>query len=186
MIRMVAGLGNPPRKYQDTRHNLGYKVLDLLLEKFKLRLKAGKGDYHLAATEIDNRDIYLVKPGTYMNDSGVAVLQATEKFGIKPEELLVVCDDFNLPLGKIRIRERGSEGGHKGLGSIIYHLNSQEFPRIRLGIGLPPAGVPAEEYVLEKFSPEEKKIVNEMLDKACQAVMTALSLGIKESMQKFN
>jgi len=186
MLRMVVGLGNPHRKYQDTRHNLGYKVLDLLLENFKLKLKAGKGDYHFATTEIDNREIYLVKPSTYMNDSGLAVIQAVEKFSINPEELLVFCDDFNLPLGKIRIRERGSEGGHKGLRSTIYHLNSQEFPRIRLGIGLPPAGVPAEEYVLEKFSPEEKKIVNEMLDKACQAVMTALSLGIKESMQKFN
>ena len=186
MIRMVVGLGNPPRKYQDTRHNLGYKVLDLLLENFKLKLKAGRGDYHFAATEIDNRDIYLVKPNTYMNDSGLAVLQAVEKFGLNPEELLVVCDDFNLPLGKTRIRERGSEGGHKGLRSIIYHLNSQEFPRVRLGIGLPPSGVPAEEYVLEKFSSEEKKIVNEMLDKACQVVTTALSLGIKESMQKFN
>src|SRR4030066_81737 len=115
MIRMVVGLGNPPRKYQDPRHNLGYKVLDLLLENFKLKLKAGRGDYHFAATEIDNRDIYLVKPDTYMNDSGLAVLQA-----------------------------------------------------------------------VEKFSSEEKKIVNEMLDKACQVVTTALSLGIKESMQKFN
>lgn len=186
MIRMVVGLGNPPRKYQDTRHNVGYKVLDLLLEKFKLKLKAGKGDYHFAATELDDREIYLVMPSTYMNDSGLAVLQAVEKFGLKPEELVVVCDDFNLPLGKIRIRERGSEGGHKGLRSIIYHLNSQEFPRVRLGIDLPPAGVPAEDYVLEKFKPEEKKIVNEMLDRSSQAVMTALSLGIKESMQKFN
>lgn len=183
---MVVGLGNPPRKYQDTRHNLGYKVLDSLLENFKLKLKAGKGDYYFTATEIDKRETYLVKPSTYMNDSGVAVLQAVEKFDIKPEELLVVCDDFNLPLGKLRIRERGSEGGHKGLRSIIYHLNSQEFPRIRLGIGLPPAGVPTEEYVLEKFNPVEKKILNEMLDKACQAITTALSLGIKESMQKLN
>jgi len=186
MIRMVVGLGNPPGKYQDTRHNLGYKVLDLVLENLKLKLKAGKGDYHFTTTEIDNREIYLVKPSTYMNDSGVAVLQAVEKFGVKPEELLVVCDDFNLPLEKIRIRERGSEGGHKGLRSIIYHLNSQEFPRVRLGIGVPPAGVPAEEYVLEKFSPEEKKIVNEMLERACQAVITALTPGLSESMQKFN
>ncbi|HKZ22423.1 MAG TPA: aminoacyl-tRNA hydrolase [candidate division Zixibacteria bacterium] len=186
MIRMVVGLGNPPRKYQDTRHNLGYKVLDLLLENFKLKLKAGRGDYYFAATEIDNREIYLVKPSIYMNDSGLPVLQAVEKFGINPEELIAICDDFNLPLGKIRIRERGSEGGHKGLRSMIYHLNSQEFPRVRLGIGSPPAGVPAEEYVLEKFNLEEKKFVNEMLDRASQAAMTALSLGIKESMQKFN
>lgn len=186
MLRMVVGLGNPPKKYQNTRHNLGYKVLDLLLENFKLKLKAGKGDYHFAVTKIDNREIYLVKPSTYMNDSGVAVLQAVEKLGINPEELLVVCDDFNLPLGKIRIREKGSEGGHNGLRSIIYHLNSQEFPRIRLGIGLPPAGVPGEEHVLEKFSSDEKKLVNEMLEKANQAVMTALNSGLSESMQKFN
>ncbi len=186
MLRMVVGLGNPPPKYQETRHNLGYKVLDLLLENFKLKLKAGKGDYHFVSTEIEGREIYLVKNGTYMNESGQAVLQATEKFGIKPEELLVVCDDFNLPLGKLRIREKGTEGGHKGLRSIIYHLNSQEFPRVRLGIGLPPAGVPAEEYVLEKFSLEEKKVVAETLEKAGQAVMTVLALGLSEGMQKFN
>ena len=186
MIRMVVGLGNPPRKYQDTRHNLGYKVLDLVLENFKLKLKAGKGDYYFASTEIDNREIYLVKPSNYMNDSGLGVLQATEKFGLKPEELLVVCDDFNLPLGKIRIREKGSEGGHKGLRSIIYHLGSQDFPRIRLGIGLPPSEVPAEEYVLEKFNAPEKEIVDELLQKGCQAAITALTMSLSESMQKFN
>ncbi len=186
MLRMVVGLGNPPPKYQETRHNLGYKVSDLLLENFKLKLKAGKGDYYFSSTEVEGREIYLVKNGTYMNDSGQAVIQATEKFGIKPEELLVVCDDFNLPLGKLRIKEKGSEGGHKGLRSIIYHLNTQDFPRLRLGIDSPAEGKSAEEYVLEKFSAEEKKPVEEMLEKAAQAVIIALTLGLAESMQRFN
>src|SRR5574341_241522 len=186
MLRMVVGLGNPPPKYQETRHNVGYKVLYLLLENFKLQLKAGKGDHYFSSLDMNDREVYLVKPSTYINESGLAVLQAKEKFGVSPAELLVVCDDFNLPLGKLRLKEKGSEGGHNGMRSIIYHLNTQDFPRLRLGIGAPAPGKSAEEYVLEKFDVQEKKTVAEMLEKAAQAVITVLSLGLAESMQRFN
>src|SRR4030067_2691333 len=111
MIRLVVGLGNPGRKYKDTRHNLGFQVIDLLAKKHKKKPKSGSGDFHFAKIDFEGRELYLVKPDTFMNDSGIAVSECINRWEVRPEELLVICDDLSLPLGRIRIR---AEGSHRG------------------------------------------------------------------------
>ncbi len=146
-IKAVIGLGNPGQRYEGTRHNLGFEVVGRLAGE--AGFSAGKGNYFLGRKIIDSLEIVLLKPTTYMNRSGLAVLELVESFGLTPPEMLVVADDFNLPLGRIRLRKGGTDGGHRGLASIIYHLGSDDFPRIRMGIGPAPEGMAAEEFVLE-------------------------------------
>lgn len=183
---MVVGLGNPGRSYQKTRHNLGFRVVDLLAEKHKKKLKGGKGEYLYCQLEVEGRKVYLLKPLTFMNNSGQAVLDSLGFFSLTPPELFVICDDVNLPLGKLRIREKGSDGGHKGLGSIIYHLGSEDFPRLRLGIGPPPEDKELEDFVLEKFKKDERLTVEQLIQKGVLAVESSVVLGLKESMNRFN
>jgi PTH1 family peptidyl-tRNA hydrolase len=186
MVRLVVGLGNPGRRYQKTRHNSGYRVVDLLSEKYKKGFKAGKGEYLYCQLKIEGKAVYLLKPLTFMNDSGQAVLDSLSFFNLTPPELFVICDDINLPLGKLRLREKGSEGGHKGLGSIIYLLGSEEFPRLRLGIGPLPEDEVLEDFVLKKFKKEEEKSVEEMICKGALAVESSIVFGVKESMNRSN
>ncbi|KPK99494.1 MAG: hypothetical protein AMJ91_07620 [candidate division Zixibacteria bacterium SM23_73_3] len=184
---LIVGLGNPGKMYKNTRHNLGYRVVDSLANKNNKNFRPGKGNYlfcEIAGEE--KRDFFLVKPLTYMNASGEAVMEALDHFGLKGENLLVLCDDVNLPLGKIRIREKGNDGGHKGLESIIYHLNSFLFARLRMGIGEAPRDMDLEEFVLKEFDEEEKEIVERMIEKACTAVENTLIWGIEDSMSRFN
>src|SRR4030067_3196920 len=166
MIRLVVGLGNPGRKYKDTRHNLGFQVVDLLAKKHKKKPKSGQGEYHMARIDFKGRELYLVKPDTFMNNSGIAVSDCLMRWEVKPEELLVICDDLSLPVGRIRIRAKGSDGGHKGLKSIISDIRTTDFPRVRMGIGQPEPNYPAEEYVLEPLARSEKKIVKQMIKNA--------------------
>ena len=186
MVKLVAGLGNPGRRYLKTRHNLGFRVADLLAEKHKKRFKAGKGEYLYCQIEIKGRKVYLLKPLTFMNASGQAVFDSLRFFNLTPPELFVICDDINLPLGKLRLREKGSDGGHKGLGSIIYHLDSEEFPRLRLGIGPLPEGNVLEDFVLKKFKKEEEKSVEDMIYKGALTVESSIIFGLKESMKRLN
>jgi PTH1 family peptidyl-tRNA hydrolase len=186
MIRLIVGLGNPGRKYQDTRHNLGFQVLDLMAKKHKKKLKSGPGDFHFARISFVGQDLYLVKPDTFMNNSGVAVSDCLKRWEVMPEELLVICDDLSLPLGKIRIRARGSDGGHKGLKSIIAEIRTAEFPRLRMGIGQPLSNYPAEEYVLRPFAKSERKIVRQMLKTAAEAADFSISEGVERAMNRFN
>ncbi len=187
MLSLIVGLGNPGVKYKNTRHNLGFRVVDFLADKKRKRFKPGKGDYLFC--EIDPRkesQLILIKPVTYMNLSGEAVVEALDHFGLARDNLLVLCDDVNLPLGKIRIREKGADGGHNGLKSIIYHLNSFEFARLRMGIGNAPGDMDLEEFVLQEFDEPEQKTVERMIEKACTAVENALTWGIEDSMSRFN
>lgn len=186
MIRLIVGLGNPGRSYQKARHNLGFRVVDLLSKKYKKRFKGGKGEYLYCQIEVEGKEAILLKPLTYMNQSGQAVLDSMSFFNLTPPELFVICDDVNLPLGKLRIREKGSDGGHKGLGSIIYHLSSEDFPRLRLGIGPPSEDMELEDFVLEKFKKEEEVSVEEMIQKGALATEGSVVLGLKESMNRFN
>jgi PTH1 family peptidyl-tRNA hydrolase len=194
MVNLIVGLGNPGERYRNTRHNLGYRVVDFLADRFdkltigknKKDFKPGKGEFIFCETRVGGERVYLIKPLTLMNSSGMAVAEAINNFNLGIENLLVVCDDVALPLGKIRIREKGSDGGHKGLRSIIYQLNSIDFPRLRMGIGDTPENVDLEEFVLEDFKPEEKEKTDQMIEKATLAVENTVMNGIEDSMNRFN
>lgn len=186
MINLVVGLGNPGKEYQDNRHNLGYKVIDELARRKRKVLKAGKGDYYYCKIESDGREIFLIKPYTFMNICGWVVVDCMADFNMRPENLLVLCDDINIPLGKIRIREGGNDGGHKGLRSIIYQLNTLDFARLRMGVGVPEEGVDLERFVLEDFRKDELETANKMISQTADATESILSLGIKQAMNKYN
>jgi len=183
-IRVIIGLGNPGRDFERTRHNLGFEVVDFL--KGNLDFVAGGGDYHRCDTVISSVKVVLLKPTTYMNRSGIAVRQIAEAADLSPEEVLIITDDFNLALGRIRLRISGSDGGHNGLASIIYHLGTEEFPRLRLGIGPVPEGVPAEEFVLERFKQSEVASAEKMVERAASAVSIWLEEGFEKSASVFN
>ncbi len=183
-IRVIIGLGNPGRDLERTRHNLGFEVVDFL--KGNSDFAAGEGDYYRCDTVVSSLKIVLLKPTTYMNRSGIAIRQIVEAEDLSPEEILVITDDFNLPLERIRLRVSGSDGGHNGLASIIYHLGTEDFPRIRLGIGPVPEGVPAEEFVLERFKKSEVASAEKMVERAATAVSTWLEEGFEKSASIFN
>ncbi len=181
-IRIIAGLGNPGATYADTRHNVGFMVLDRLAhhfnapwkleKKYKGELAAGPG-------------LLLVKPQTYMNLSGECVGSLMRFFKFEPEQVLVIYDDISFPCGSMRLRVAGSAGGHNGMKSLIAHLGSDRFPRLRVGIGV-PGQKDMVGHVLGKFSPEEKPLLEDALTRAEQAVLTLLSEGFEAAANKYN
>jgi len=181
-MTVLVGLGNPGRNYSDTKHNFGFWVLDKFAEKRSLKFQAGKGDYLL----VKSNDIALVKPTTYMNNSGIAVADYCRYFQNTPEELLVVYDDIDLPLGTLRFKPSGGSGGHKGMESIIYQLESEDFNRLRIGISAENEMGPSERYVLSPFPKDWKEKINEMIEKACDGIDYFLTHDMKETMNKFN
>jgi PTH1 family peptidyl-tRNA hydrolase len=181
-MTVLVGLGNPGRNYSDTKHNFGFWVLDKFAEKRSLKFQAGKGDYLL----IKSNNIALVKPTTYMNNSGIAVADYCRYFQNIPEELLVVYDDIDLPLGTLRFKPNGGSGGHKGMESIIYQLESEDFNRLRIGISAENEMGPSERYVLSPFPKDWKEKINEMIEKACDGIDYFLTHDMKETMNKFN
>jgi len=181
-MTVLVGLGNPGRNYSDTKHNFGFWVLDKFAEKRSLKFQAGKGDYLL----VKSNDIALIKPTTYMNNSGMAVADYCRYFQNTPEELLVVYDDIDLPLGTLRFKPNGGSGGHKGMESIIYQLESEDFNRLRIGISAENEMGPSERYVLSPFPKDWKEKINEMIEKACDGIDYFLTHDMKETMNKFN
>jgi PTH1 family peptidyl-tRNA hydrolase len=175
----IVGLGNPGTQYRDTRHNVGFMVVEELCRRFRIALKPGKGDYLIGRATLEGTDLHLAAPMTYMNNSGAAVADILERFRIAHRELLVVVDDFALPLGTLRFRLKGSDGGHNGLASILYMLNSNEFPRLRCGIGtasMPPKSEMAA-FVLSRFEPDEVPAVKEMVMRAADACVEFARTG---------
>ena len=181
-MTVLVGLGNPGRNYSDTKHNFGFWILDKFAEKRSLKFQAGKGDYLL----VKSNDIALVKPTTYMNNSGIAVADYCRYFQNTSEELLVVYDDIDLPLGTLRFKPSGGSGGHKGMESIIYQLESEDFNRLRIGISAENEMGPSERYVLSPFPKDWKEKINEMIEKACDGIDYFLTHDMKETMNKFN
>jgi PTH1 family peptidyl-tRNA hydrolase len=184
-MKAVVGLGNPGKKYKKTRHNIGYCVIDAITKSSKFKVQSSKlikkFNAEIAQGKISDEKILLVKPQTFMNESGKAVKAVASFYKINPEDIWVLSDDIDLQLGKIRIRLEGSSGGHKGLQSIIDCLSNQNFPRIRIGIRTSKADkIPAEEYVLQKFSKKEINIVDDAIEKAIGEIKKALKYGIKE------
>ena len=181
-MHILVGLGNPGRKYSDTKHNFGFWVLNRFTEKRSLTFQAGKGDYLLAK----KGDLICIKPTSFMNNSGISILDVKQFFKVEPNQLLVVYDDIDLPLGTIRFRDGGGTGGHKGIESIIYQIQSENFNRLRIGIATKDEMRPAEKYVLNPFRDGQKEIVNDMIEKACEGIEYYLSHDIKETMNQFN
>lgn len=186
-MKLVVGLGNPGGAYTKTRHNLGFMVIDSLLDDFGARLKNDAAcGYLKIRLDFKKKDFILCKPLTYMNLSGVAVLKLLRKNNLKAEDVLVICDDVRLALGRIKIKAKGSAGGHKGLESIIKSLRSQMFARLRVGVAAPQGQKTLEGYVLSPFTCEEQKVIQGSIEKARQAVLCWLENGTEAAMNRFN
>lgn len=183
---LIAGLGNPGKSYQYTRHNLGFLTLQALSRRHQIQIEKRKFESQYGLGEIQNKKVLLLTPLTYMNRSGSAVGHFLRYFQILPENLIVVHDDLDLPWTRIKVVPKGGAAGHKGILSIIEHLKTQEFIRLRLGIGRPLEFIPSESYVLETFSPAEKKELSSLTDQACEAVEVLLDQGITAAMNRFN
>lgn len=184
---VVAGLGNPGVKYALTRHNIGFWTIDELGHRGQARVDEAKCRSLLGKTVVAGREVVLVKPMMYMNRSGLAVAAVLRHFSLSPDRLLVIYDDLDLPLGRIRLRPSGGSGGHRGLASIIACLATEEFARLRLGIGTGEGtGGETSDYVLSPFKPEEEELAHEQVLRAADAVETLLSSGMEEAMNRFN
>lgn len=197
-MKLAVGLGNPGREYVGTRHNIGFEVVD------RLAVKLGwikKGDFdRVARTKFDGlvydgsigrsegepERLVLLKPTTYMNLSGQAVQAAMGFYQLTPADVMIVLDDLALPCGKLRIRGSGSSGGHNGLKDIERALGTNAYPRLRMGIDPPPSPVPGKQYVLGKFSPEQRKLIDPAIDRATGAILTWIDKGISVAMNQFN
>ncbi|MGQ9708705.1 MAG: aminoacyl-tRNA hydrolase [bacterium] len=177
----IFGLGNPTDRYARTRHNLGFMTVDTIARRLKVRFHHLPGRF-LARTRVDDKGLILVKPLLYMNNSGVVV---KEQLASQPDEFLVVVDDLALPFGTLRLRPKGSDGGHKGLASIIYNLGTERFPRLRIGIGSPVNG-DATEFVLAPFTKEEARVLPGILERAAAACLMVSIAGLEKAMSQFN
>lgn len=181
-IRLVAGLGNPGPEYAGTRHNVGFMVVDRLASEMGVGWEKKSG---VDAQISKAGDVLLVKPTSFMNRSGFPLLDVAQFYKIPANEMLVVFDDFSLPLGRIRIRPDGGTGGHNGLESIIVQFGTDEIPRLRIGIGGAPADA-ASDYVLSRFFQEEKEIVLSTIERAAKAIKCAIDIGLVSAMNTFN
>ena len=182
-VAIVCGLGNPGSDYRSNRHNLGFMALDALSERHSLSWRRAAGPAQVALWRVAGRAVTLIKPLTWMNDSGAAL---AKHGGAGTDGLLVVCDDLNLPLGALRLRPRGGSGGLKGLDSLIEHLGTSDFPRLRLGIGNARPDSDWAEFVLSDFLPEEREAVDGMIETAADAIETAVRAGLEAAMRRFN
>ena len=183
--KLIVGLGNPGKNYEGTRHNLGFLTIDKLAENLKLKFKPCSFTKGLAAEDRTNQ-LFLLKPMSYVNASGEVVKAAAERYKTAPENILVICDDLNLNFAEIRIRPKGSTGGHNGLKSIAQYLGTSDFARLRLGIEHPGHKAKVVEYVLEEFDSRERKILEEFVSEAALCGLEWLNEGIKQTMNRYN
>jgi peptidyl-tRNA hydrolase, PTH1 family len=184
--RLVVGLGNPGPEYAGNRHNVGFRSVDRVAERHRLRFNAKRARSLVARGQLAGQDVALAKPQTYMNLSGRAVKELLVGWGVPPRSLLVVYDDVDLPLGSLRIRERGGPGTHNGMRSIVESLGTTEFPRLRIGIGSPPPLRDLADYVLDDPTPEERTLLEEALARAVEAIELFIREGPAAAMNHFN
>ena len=185
-MKLIVGLGNPGAQYKDTRHNVGFDVAALLARKYASGTPRAKFQGEMAEANIGGERALLLTPLTYMNLSGASVLAARDFYKIEPQDTLVICDDFNLPLGKLRLRGKGSAGGQKGLEDILRRLGTEDIPRLRLGIGQPPAGRNNAGYVLSRFAIDEQSIMADTIVRAAEAAAAWATKGLESAMNEFN
>ncbi len=183
---VIAGLGNPGPEYQFTRHNLGFQTLKTLAQRHRISLEKKKFESRSGTGQIGREKVLLVKPRTYMNRSGLALKQWLQFYKLLPDRLIVVQDDLDLPWARLRIVSKGGAAGHKGILSIMEHLQEEAFIRVRLGIGRPPQGLSSEGYVLEPFSETEKKELPRITEKASQAIEAIIEEGLSAAMNRYN
>ena len=183
---LVVGLGNPGRTYLNTPHNIGFAVVEVLAERTGATWRRGRGHSKVAKVPTESPPLIFLKPQAFMNLSGVPVRAALARYGMSPAELLVVCDDVNLPLGRLRLRFSGSTGGHKGLRSIIYELGTEEFARLRVGVGGGVPGADLTDFVLHKFPAELRDNAANIIERAADAVECYLREGAETAMNLYN
>jgi PTH1 family peptidyl-tRNA hydrolase len=183
---MVIGLGNPGRRYRGTRHNMGWEVLDRLAQDYGIAIKAEDGWADVGQGRVGGQRVLLARPQTYVNVSGTAVADLRRRHRVPPEQLLIIVDDLDLSLGTLRLRERGSHGGHNGLRSIIEELGTTDFPRLRIGIGRPPAGIDPADFVLERPSADERAVLDAAVARAAEGVVLWIAEGLQAAMRHCN
>lgn len=186
-MKIVVGLGNPGKRYERTRHNVGFEVVDELARRTGARFRRKwLAPLETAAVEFNGERAILVKPLTYMNRSGGGIRPLLRKHGVAPGEVIVVLDDLDLEAGRLRIRAKGGAGGHNGLQSVLAALGTEEFPRVRLGIGPRPAGEELTDFVLARFAPAEREKVQRGVGRAAEAVECMVAQGVETAMNRFN
>lgn len=186
-MKIIAGLGNPGREYEGTRHNIGFSVIEQLADQYNISMTEKKHKAVYGRGMIEGEKVILLKPQTYMNLSGESIVDAVHYYKIDPEEdLIVIYDDIDLDPGRIRIRAKGSAGGHNGVKNIITNLGTQIFPRIRVGVGAKPRGWDLVDYVLGRFSGDELSLVEEGKRAACQAVGIIVGQSVEAAMNQLN
>ena len=184
---LIVGLGNPGPEYAKTRHNCGFRALDILAQKLGCKVDKGKFEGLYGQTTYEEHKLFLLKPLTYMNLSGRSVLQLSAYFNIPPQRIVVIFDDISLDIGRLRIRSNGSAGGHNGIKSIISQLGSQDFPRVKVGVGAKPnPDFDLADWVLSAFSASEEKSLQAALDRAADAALCIVSQGTMEAANRFN
>ena len=183
---LIAGLGNPGKQYFATRHNIGFSAIDYISQKQNIKVTKIKHKGLIGEGEICGQKVILLKPQTYMNLSGESVKEAASWYKIPNENIIIIYDDISLPVGKLRIRTKGSAGGHNGIKSIIAHLNSDVFGSMKIGVGSPNEDVDLANHVLGRISKEEEVVLFEVLGKVCCAVSEYISAGPQSAMNQFN
>ncbi|QKY70894.1 aminoacyl-tRNA hydrolase [Lentibacillus sp. CBA3610] len=185
-MKCIVGLGNPGRKYSKTRHNVGFMVIDALADRNRWKLKKDKFNGKSTVETRDGEKVILLKPQTFMNLSGESVRPLMDFYQIDPADVLVIYDDLDLPAGKIRLRQKGGHGGHNGIRSIIDHVGTKEFNRLRIGIGRPDTAMPVVDYVLRSFSKEQQEDVQLSIEKSADACEAWIQKPFAEVMNEFN
>lgn len=181
---LIVGLGNPGKEYDNTRHNIGFETIDYISNKYNIEINRKKFKGVCGEGFINNTKVILLKPSTYMNLSGESVAEAVKFYKLEKEEVIIIYDDISLEVGRLRIREKGSAGGHNGIKSIISHLASDVFPRIKIGVGQPKGGLVS--HVLGKFNKEEIEVLKEVVEAVSVGVETIIKDSAKEAMNKLN
>jgi len=185
-MKLIVGLGNPGDKYKNTRHNVGFEVAAALAKRFATATPRARFQGEIVEATIAGQKALLLTPLTYMNLSGQSVLASRDFYKIENNDILIVCDDFNLPLARLRLRPKGSSGGQKGLEDILRRLGTDELTRLRIGVGIPPQGRDAAAYVLSRFTKDEQPEIVAAIDRAAEAATAWAELGIDAAMNKYN
>lgn len=185
-MKLIVGLGNPTPQYAGTRHNVGFKVIDEIAEQYNITVDIAKHKGVYGKGKMEGQNVILLKPMTYMNLSGESVVAVANYYKLVPEDIIVIYDDVNLDVGRLRIREKGSAGGHNGMKSIIAHMGTDAFPRIRVGVGMKPPRMDLADYVLSVFSKGEQEQIEVGYEKACKAAGLIISEDAARAMNEYN
>lgn len=183
---LIAGLGNPTKEYDKTRHNVGFSVIDVLADRYRIDISEKKHKALCGRGVIEGQKVLLLKPQTFMNLSGESIRAAADYYKIEPEEMIVIYDDISLDPGQLRIRLKGSAGGHNGIKNIIANLGTQDFPRIKVGVGAKPPRMDLADYVLSRFGAVEQKLMEEAFGEAAEAAVMMMTDGAERAMNHFN